>query len=56
MANEKKMRQIQEKYKAEKGKPGITLSKLCKEQNVKVSEYAQASNLGLLTKKISRPG
>ena len=39
MANEKKMRQIQETYEAEKGKPGFTLSKVCKEQNVKESEF-----------------
>ena len=39
MANEKKMRQIQETCEAEKGKPGFTLSKVCKEQNVKVSEF-----------------
>ena len=39
MANEKKMCQIQQTYESEKGKPGFTLSKVCKEQNVKVSEF-----------------
>lgn len=39
MASEKKMCQIRDMYEANKGKEGVTISKICKQSGVPIAEY-----------------
>ena len=39
MASEKKMCQIRDTYEANKGKEGVTISKICKQSGVPIAEY-----------------
>ncbi|MBQ0029149.1 MAG: hypothetical protein KBT32_01780 [Bacteroidales bacterium] len=41
MASEKKMCQIRDMYEANKGKDGVTISKICKQSGVPIAEYVE---------------
>lgn len=41
MASEKKMCQIRDAYEANKGKEGVTISKICKQSGVPIAEYVK---------------
>ncbi len=41
MASEKKMCQIRDMYEANKGKDGVTISKICKQSGVLIAEYVK---------------
>ena len=41
MASEKKMCQIRNAYEANKGKEGVTISKICKQSGVPIAEYVE---------------
>lgn len=41
MASEKKMCQIRDAYEANKGKEGVTISKICKQSGVPIAEYVE---------------